>query len=408
MRRPTVHAWGVPQSDAVASIAQKNLERLDALFENSPSKLDDSEKATSQKVQTLPKNTVGSRDQRAAFRNLTKQFEAQTYIMSILGKAAQKRRSGLLGMVPALEWVADNKDDDYANAVGIQSTTLPVVLRSRPLGPGELMVMYVVEPRWVTLFAKLTADEESSQIMRSASGYRDVKLNTDPVLSNAIKLYEMNSSKTEQLEREQLQSALSQYPMYSNLVSGYGRLDEAPFIGTKRFAACLKTSAWGKEKPSTVGTIAEILGTDVKTAEDGTPMLVVVARGLERIRITNVQQEEPYFVADTVPFVDVPEAGQLITEHATRKLIQRELAKGLPVMPKVANNISAAAKNELEVFRKLHDNMVNGITAQSKKLSAVALGSMIMNGKPTAAQSLLASTSAQQRQALVEKWLSDE
>merc|ERR1712151_703739 len=129
----------------------------------------------------------------------------------------------------------------------------------------------------MTLFAKLTADDESSQILRSASRYHDVELKTDPVLSRALKLYEWNRSRTD--ERDRLQTELSQHPVYAKIIPGHGRLDESAFLGTKRFAACMKTSSFGRDKPYTIGTVVEVIGTDVRRADDGTPIIVVIARG---------------------------------------------------------------------------------------------------------------------------------
>merc|ERR1712151_1273484 len=136
--------------------------------------------------------------------------------------------------------------------------------------------------------------------------------------------------------------------------------------------------------------VAEIQATDVKIAEDGTPALVVIARGVERFQITRVRQKEPYFVVDTVPLVEVVEDGQFVTEYVT---------KG-----KILNVLNGELEREAK-FGTDNTSKKRNVETEAHNLGVLALSSMIMRHEPKAAQNLLASTSAVQRQAQVERWI---
>lgn len=383
---------------------------------------------------SLTEKRVGRRDQRNEFRKLLERTKRQLYISTQLSLKTQRKKEPSLqpGVMPDLEWLATS-DLEQPPVSGSRASiterlnhretqqTLPVVTMGYSIAPGELLRLNLYEPRWITLFAKLTADNSSSRVLRSASGWQDVDLDAGGAVSDAVKLYDLEEREMDQPSkrntsvtvREDLERALSAYPLYSGpfLVPGGGRLNESFLEGTRRFAVCLKPyqfkSPLTKEKIATVGTVVEIIGTDVKTVSNGMPTLIVIARGVERFRATRIRQSEPYTMVDTVPLVDMAEDGHEDEERATRETIMGLLAKNssdfapVVVVDQMTEDMFAMTPQE---------DVVAGIKEETGNLNTQALAVMLLRSKANAAQALLASTSAKQRRALVDQWLamSDE
>eukprot|EP00239_Pterosperma_sp_CCMP1384_P008339 CAMPEP_0197847562 /NCGR_PEP_ID=MMETSP1438-20131217/6411_1 /TAXON_ID=1461541 /ORGANISM="Pterosperma sp., Strain CCMP1384" /LENGTH=400 /DNA_ID=CAMNT_0043459513 /DNA_START=203 /DNA_END=1402 /DNA_ORIENTATION=+ len=175
---------------------------------------------------------------------------------------------------------------------------LPLVNTSTPMVPGQYMVMNLFEPRWVTLFGKLLADDpDKVSLLRDQGG--NVALNIEEEASMLV--YEMPLSNNA--------STAAETDLGMAVVPGFGRFDESSFIGTKRFGTVYREN---KEKTSQVGTIMEVVATDVveigpsgKTRRaragaerTGIPVVVVIARGVRRFRVKEVVQEEPYTVVE--------------------------------------------------------------------------------------------------------------
>merc|ERR1711871_4458 len=149
------------------------------------------------------------------------------------------------------------------------ASSFPVVFNENPFAPGELITLVLFEPRWISLFSKLTSDGNSPNAtgtLKSASGSNDASLDVGPQ-AKVLKWYELDPSKKK--EKEELMESLQDYfPYYWNVKPGYGRLDESPFVGTNRFAVIYKPFGFEEViglqgKAAAVGTIAEIVATDV-------------------------------------------------------------------------------------------------------------------------------------------------
>merc|ERR1712070_460347 len=102
---------------------------------------------------------------------------------------------------------------------------------------------------------------------------QNVDFDTDVVLSKALKLYEMDQNlESNKDERGELVKGLSEYPAYVKPVPGYGRLNESCFVGGKRFAVGRTTFNFGNQRFPAIGTIMEVVGTDVKKGPGGFPV----------------------------------------------------------------------------------------------------------------------------------------
>jgi len=222
-------------------------------------------------------------------------------------------------------------------------------------------------------------------------------LEKDATVKKAVKLYETPLKGSS--EREGLEKDLQDYPPYVRMVPGYGRLNESSFVGSKRFATVLNPFSFGDPKFAAVGTVMEVVGTDVKRTGNGVPLFIVVARGVERFRATRVRQSKPYYVVDTEPLGDVAEEGQEEAEKLTRAKVMEALTNdtiGITAM---------IIENQLTGERtQMSGGMIN---SEARNLSPLALATMLLRSRPNAAQAVLASTSAAQRKALVEQWIAD-
>eukprot|EP00747_Dinoflagellata_sp_TGD_P075467 gnl/TRDRNA2_/TRDRNA2_158749_c0_seq1.p1 gnl/TRDRNA2_/TRDRNA2_158749_c0~~gnl/TRDRNA2_/TRDRNA2_158749_c0_seq1.p1 ORF type:complete len:581 (-),score=97.06 gnl/TRDRNA2_/TRDRNA2_158749_c0_seq1:101-1843(-) len=412
---------GAATDEEAANLRSATIASIDSFLDIS----DEDEKSDAKTVSAsrAPPDKVPDR---VEFRKLCERYRRQLYISSLLGldqrfkprdeKLPDMDMLPLPGLkLPKLPFFEGGDDDDTPLADG--EITLPVMPMGFPFAPGEVTVLRLFEPRWLTLFAKLTGDESSTRMLKSIGGFKDVDLDAnDTALSKAMQLYEADGSK--QGEIEQMVKALSgdnaMYAMYSLLVPGHGRLDESPFIGTKRLGFSLKPASWGPSSLTTVGTVAEILGTDVKTDSNGVLTLTVVVRGVERFRATRIRQEQPYYVVDAVPLVDEVQEGQEEADARISKkltsLLRNETQDLSPLMISLMDSMQSSEADLDEILEGPEpdpDVTVQGINAEVRNLNGLALAVMWLRNQPKAAQYLLASTNASERRVMVEKWIAD-
>eukprot|EP00747_Dinoflagellata_sp_TGD_P017574 gnl/TRDRNA2_/TRDRNA2_125910_c0_seq1.p1 gnl/TRDRNA2_/TRDRNA2_125910_c0~~gnl/TRDRNA2_/TRDRNA2_125910_c0_seq1.p1 ORF type:complete len:490 (-),score=86.84 gnl/TRDRNA2_/TRDRNA2_125910_c0_seq1:30-1499(-) len=318
-------------------------------------------------------------DQRLTFRSLATQSKRQQYISKLVSMVFQRTPTPPDVMLPNVEWLTSSAWDEMRaeDPAGAQMR-LPVIAMPYNLAPGELITLNLFEPTLITLFAKLIADKSSSRMMRSRSGLEDIDLDADGVI-------------------------LRENPIYTRLIPGYGRVNESSFVGTRRFAVCLKSSGFGTNEIATVGTVAEIVGTDVEGEFDEVPSLIIIARGVQRFRATQLQQRDPYFVVDAEPLVDDAENGGEEVDRALRKKIMEALCNMTESFtPEVIVDRLRSEKVELTGQR---EDVVAEVKAQANKLTVLALSVMLLRSLPNAAQAVLASTSASQRRQLVDQLL---
>lgn len=414
---------------ATADIRAKTISTLDAFLNISSTE----EKKDSRK--SVAKDTVRKKppDQRNEFRKLVEQSKNQMYIATLLrfqmqGKWLETKHSDL-------RWLGSSEHDADgtvskkidSNITDVTETkarqenvmTLPVMAMPHPVAPGEVITLDLFEPRWITLFAKLImGDKNSSRLLKSASGWGDINLDTNgTALSNALKVYEMEESAD---ARAKLLDELDNSPagvflrFYSQMYPGYGRFDESHFVGSRRFGICLKPIGFdspigGQGQLAEVGTVAEIISTDVrKDVDNFAPVFQVVARGVERFRATQLRQEKPYHVVDAVPLVDVAEDAKEDEDQAIRKKVMNTVSNETQMLTPILIDMVDTMMADIPPDDSNPEKVNAGIQSELKSLSTLALGSLLLRSKAQAAQALLASTSAAQRRELINSWLDKE
>lgn len=196
--------------------------------------------------------------------------------------------------------------------------SVPIVPYPYVCLPGSRARLNLFEPRWLTLFAKLTRESTDGKdlVLEGARDNNRIDLGRNPMM----RAYEADDGTYDEDGKETY-----------DIVPGKGRFDETPFVGTNAFGSLFRRA---DGKLAGTGTLMEVEAHDVVV--DG-QLLSVYAKGTSRFRVLRVRQANPYVVVDAVP-IDVDERARI---RGTEE--EEDDAKKNASENNVANNIVAGA-----------------------------------------------------------------
>ena len=225
--------------------------------------------------------------------------------------AAKSRTVDVFGedLTPAfVEYVGEKLPGEFS---------VPIVPYPYVCLPGSRARLNLFEPRWLTLFAKLTRESTDGKdlVLEGARDNNRIDLGRNPMM----RAYEADDGTYDEDGKETY-----------DIVPGKGRFDETPFVGTNAFGSLFRRA---DGKLAGTGTLMRVEAHDVVV--DG-QLLSVYAKGTSRFRVLRVRQANPYIVVDAVP-IDVDECARIEEEEEDDANASEKI---------VANNIVAGAAEE--------------------------------------------------------------